>query len=69
MNTCENLELLLALLLAISEALPFIKDKQSCNGIINTVWCMLKKGKCKEVPASPTPTLTPPEVENPAEVV
>ncbi len=40
---CENVELLLSILLIISEILPFIKNKDSCNGVINTLFCLLKK--------------------------
>ena len=50
MEDCEKLELVLAILLGISELLPFIKNKESCNGIINTIFCMVKKGEqCKDI--------------------
>ena len=48
MDSCEQLELVLAICLVISEVLPFMSQKESCNGIINTIFCILKKNKCEK---------------------
>ena len=48
MNECEQLELVLAICLIISEALPFLSKSDSCNGIINTLFCLIKKKDCKK---------------------
>jgi len=51
MDECEKLELTLSILLLISEVLPFVFGKDSCNGILNTIFCMLKKNdECRQIP-------------------
>ena len=60
MVECENIELTLAILLIISEMLPFIKNNDSCNGILNTLFCMLKiSEECSNIDdASSVDTIT-----------
>tara|TARA_R110002110_G_scaffold247228_1_gene463538 strand:- start:4884 stop:5063 length:180 start_codon:yes stop_codon:yes gene_type:complete len=37
------LDIVLGGMLLISEVLPFIKNKESCNGIVNTILCAFLK--------------------------
>tara|TARA_R110002074_G_scaffold96823_1_gene210290 strand:+ start:833 stop:1012 length:180 start_codon:yes stop_codon:yes gene_type:complete len=47
MTECDYFQqLVLGVLFIISELLPFINNKESCNGIANTLVCALMK--CKD---------------------
>ena len=62
MNECETLELVLAICLVISEALPFLSKNDSCNGIINTIFCLIKKNECKKPDIENAVAVYPPDI-------
>ena len=47
---CGGISLIISIMptmaLIISEILPYVKEKNKCNGIIQTIVCLLGKNEC-----------------------